>query len=159
MMCQLLNVVHQTVELPLRIHFLLPSEGEAVELLVVADVAEHRFHRGKAASVFRLPFGAVDACLHLVGEAWLAVGLAMEETYLPGLGLFRGAQTFVSLFARHVVLLRALKLDGCESIDDAVAAVAVKRLARRADAGMRVCVVLKVFGAIDGCLFLCFLVA
>jgi hypothetical protein len=40
MMRKLLDVVHQTVELPLRIHFLLPSESETVELLVVTDVAK-----------------------------------------------------------------------------------------------------------------------
>ena len=90
-MRQLLDVVHQAVELPLRIHFLLASEGEAVELFVVPDVAEHRFHRGKAPPVSRLSFGAVDTSLHLVGEGFRSVSFALEETHLPGLGPGGGA--------------------------------------------------------------------
>ena len=50
-MRQLLDVVYQTVEFPLRIHLLLSSEGEAVQLFVVAQVAEHRFHRCKASGI------------------------------------------------------------------------------------------------------------
>ena len=54
-MRQLLDVVYQAVELPLRIDLVLPSQGESVKLFVVPDIAEHRFHRGKAPPVFRLP--------------------------------------------------------------------------------------------------------
>ena len=90
-MRQLLDVVYQAVKFPLRIDLLFPSEGEAVELFVVANVAKYRFHRGKASSVFRLPFRAVDTRLHFVGEAGLSVALALEESHLPGLGLGRGA--------------------------------------------------------------------
>ena len=42
-MRQLLDVVHQTVELPLRIHLRSAAQGKAVEPLVVSEVAEHRF--------------------------------------------------------------------------------------------------------------------
>ena len=90
-MRQLLDVVHQTVELPLRIHLPLLSEREAIQLFVVANVAKYRFHRGKAASVFRLAFRAVDTGFHLVGEGRRAVSLALKERNLPGLGLGRGA--------------------------------------------------------------------
>ena len=90
-MRQLLDVVYQAVKFPLRIDLLLSSEREAVELLVVPDVAEHRFHRSKAPSVFCLPFRAVDTSLHLVGETGLSVDLALEESHLPGLGPGRGA--------------------------------------------------------------------
>jgi hypothetical protein len=45
---QLLDVVHQAVELPLRIDLGLPSQGEAVQFLVRSEVAEHRFHGGEA---------------------------------------------------------------------------------------------------------------
>lgn len=91
MMRQFLDVVHQAVELPLCINLILPSEGEAVELFVVPDVAKHRFHRGKAPAVFRLPFRAVDTSLHLVGEGFRPVSFALEETHLPGLGPGGGA--------------------------------------------------------------------
>lgn len=108
------------------------------------DVAEHRFHCGKALTVFRLSFRAVDSGLHPVGEAWLSVSLALEETHLPGLGLGRGAQALVALFTRYAVLLRTLEFDGSETIDDTVAAIAVEHLARRADAGVRVGVVVEI---------------
>lgn len=48
---QLLDVVHQAAELPLRIDFSLPSRRKAVELFVVPDVAEHRCPGGKAPPV------------------------------------------------------------------------------------------------------------
>ena len=84
-MRQLLDVMNQAVKLPLRIDFLLPSECEAVELFVVPDVAEHRFHRGKASPVFRLAFRTIDAGFHFVGEGRFPIRLALEETHLPGL--------------------------------------------------------------------------
>ena len=67
MMRQLLDVVHQTVKLPLRIDLGSPSEREAVELFVVPQIAEHRLHRGEASTVLHASFRAVDADFHLVG--------------------------------------------------------------------------------------------
>lgn len=78
MMRQLLDVVYQPVELPLRIDLLLPSESEAVDLFVVPDVAKHGFNRGKAPSVFRLSFRAVDAGFHFVDEGLRPVSLALK---------------------------------------------------------------------------------
>ena len=158
-MRQLLDVMYQAVELPLRIDLLLPSEGEAVELLVVPDVAEHGFHRGKASPVSRLAFGAVDAGFHFVGEAGLSISFALKEADLPGLGLGWGAQALVAMTAWHAVLLCTLEFDGCKSIDDAVAAVAVKNFARRANAGVGGWVVVEVCGTINSGLPLLFLIA
>lgn len=159
MMGQLLDVVHQTVELPLRIDLLLASQSEAVQLFVVPEIPEHGFDCGKTSSVFDPTFRAVDTRFHFVGEAGLAVSLTLKECHLPGPGFFRGAQALVPLCARYAVLLRPLKLDGVVAVDHAVTAVAVQRLARRADAGVRVRVVVKVFGSIGGCLFFGFLLA
>ena len=53
-MRQLLDVVYQAVKFPLRIDFALSPEGEPVELLIVPDVTEHRFHCGKASPIARL---------------------------------------------------------------------------------------------------------
>ena len=39
MMCEFLNVVHQTIELPLSIHFLLAAQAEAAERCILAQVA------------------------------------------------------------------------------------------------------------------------
>ena len=51
MMRQLLDVMDEAVQLPLGIDLLLTSEREAIEPLVVPDIAEHRFNRGKTLSV------------------------------------------------------------------------------------------------------------
>ncbi len=156
-MRQLLDVVHQAVELPLRIHLLLPSEGEAVQLFVVAQIAKHRFHRGKASAIADAAFWAVDAGFHFVGEGRCPIDLALEERHLPGLGLFRGAQATVALVARHAVLLHALEFDCGVTVVEAVLAVAVERLAHRADAGMRAGVKVEVLRTIDDGFFVCVL--
>ena len=51
MMRQLLNVMDEAEELPLRIDFLLFAQREAIEPLVVPDIRKHRFNRGKTLSV------------------------------------------------------------------------------------------------------------
>ena len=48
---QLLDVVHQAVELPLRADLRLAPQREPVHVLVVPDVGEHRFHGGEAPAV------------------------------------------------------------------------------------------------------------
>jgi hypothetical protein len=47
-MRQPLDIVYQAVKLTLRVHFLSPAQREAIQPLVVTDIAEHRRHRGKA---------------------------------------------------------------------------------------------------------------
>jgi len=89
-MRQFLDVVHQTVQLPLRIHFLLSPEREAVELLVVAQVAENGFDGGEASAVLASSCRAVYVSLHFVGVTFLSVGFAVEEGDLPGFGFVRG---------------------------------------------------------------------
>ena len=48
MMRQLLDVVNQAVQIPLRVHLWLGSQREAVEPLVVPQVGEHRLDDGDA---------------------------------------------------------------------------------------------------------------
>ena len=89
-MRQLLDVVHQAVELPLRIDFLLSAQGEAIEPLVVPKVAEHGLHRGEPAAIQRPPALRINRPPHPVRVALCrSGGLAAKETYLPGLGLLR----------------------------------------------------------------------
>ena len=92
---QLLDVVHQGVQLPLPVHLGLAAQGEAVELLVVAQIAEHRLHRGEAFAVFGSAVFAVDALLHALGvnvfAGLLAFALAHKEGHLTHLGLLGGA--------------------------------------------------------------------
>ena len=54
-MRQLLDVVHQAIQLPLRIDFDSSSQRESVELFVVPQIAEYRLHRGKASAIVRIP--------------------------------------------------------------------------------------------------------
>lgn len=150
MMCQLLDVVHQTVELPLRIHLPLSAQREAVQPFVIAEVAEHRLHRRKTPAIQRSSPWTVDGRLHpchrIVGGR---VGLASEETHLPRLGLVGGSQTLVSLGTGNTVPLRSLELDGNVTVVDAVRSVLVQGLACRAEAGAGVRIVVKVAGLIS----------
>ena len=144
-MRQLLDVVYQTEELPLRIHFRSPAQREAVEFLVVADVGEDRFHRGEASSVERTPLWAVDRPLHDLGVAHFAARRPpTKEADLPGLRRLGFPQTPVALVARHAIAQRALELYGDETVVIAVRPVLVERLARRADAGAGVRVVVEI---------------
>src|SRR3990167_296894 len=142
-MRQFLDVVYQTVKLPLRIHLRSPSEREAIELFVVPQIAEHRLHGGEALAVLDAPFRAVDAGFHFIGVAH-PVFLAPEERYLPHLGLLRGQQTTITMRTWYAIALRALELHRRVAVDRAAAAVAVKLFARRADACSRLRVVVEI---------------
>lgn len=107
MVRQFLDVVHQAVELPLRIDLLPAAQREAVEALVVAEVGKHRLHRGEAPPVEGATLRAVDGPAHDLGVAWRrATRLAAEETDLPGLRLLRRAQAALALGAGHAIALR-----------------------------------------------------
>src|SRR5690606_4042362 len=64
---QLVDVVDQRKQLPLPVHFRLATQGEAIESLVVADIAEDRFDCGEALSVLLAPLRAVDTFAHALG--------------------------------------------------------------------------------------------
>ena len=66
-MCELLDVVDEAEELPLRLDLLPATERESIEPLVVADVAEDRLHRGEALAVACTTGGRIDSFLHSVG--------------------------------------------------------------------------------------------
>ena len=91
-MRELLDVVHQAVELPLRIDFRFASERKAVEPLVVSDVAEHWLHGGKALPVAPAACFAVDLAFHPLGVGFRVVVLAGEEHHLAHRGAVGVAQ-------------------------------------------------------------------
>jgi hypothetical protein len=93
---QFLDVVHHAVELPLRVHLLPSAQGEAIEPLVVPEVAEHRFDRREAPAVECSTQLGIDGALHPVGGALLRISFAPEEAHLPGLGHFWRPQAFLS---------------------------------------------------------------
>ena len=91
-MGELLDVVDQAEELPLRIDFAFSSQGEAIEPLVVSKVAEHRLHRCEAPAVEHPALWRIDTFLHSVGMGLGRVyGLALEEGDLARFGLRGGA--------------------------------------------------------------------
>ena len=51
-------------QFPLTIDFVSTAQGEAIQLLVVAEIAEHRLDGGEATAVLLATFVAVDACAH-----------------------------------------------------------------------------------------------
>jgi hypothetical protein len=114
------------------------AQREAAELLVVPQVAEHRFDRGEVRVDHPLAQVPIDALLHPVGVGFVTAALAAEEGELSHPGPVRGAQTLMSLFAQHAVALSARVFRGGIAIDRAVPTVAIEPLARRADAGAAV---------------------
>ena len=62
----LLDVVDQREQLPLPIDFVPTAQREAVEPLVVADVAEHRLDRRETSAIFFSTERAVDARTHVL---------------------------------------------------------------------------------------------
>ena len=69
MMRQLLDVMDEAVQLPLRIDLHLSSQGEAIESLVVPKIAEDGFNGGKALAIQSFAFVAVDCPFHEIGVA------------------------------------------------------------------------------------------
>lgn len=65
---QLLNIVYQTVQLPLALYLAFASEREAVQPLVGADVAKHRFDHRHAVTVIKFALLTVYPALHPVGR-------------------------------------------------------------------------------------------
>ena len=99
------------------------------------DIAEHRFDRGKPSSVTGFAFFAVDGPLHPVGVAFFrCVGFATKEGNLPNRCLLRRAQAFGALFAGLAIAQGAAVFRGEAAVVDAICAVAVELLARRAGA-------------------------
>ncbi len=110
-MRQLLDVVHQTEELPLRIHLLLPAQREAIQPLVVSEVGKHRFHGGEAPAIEPPASFGVDRPLHAIAVAQRGAGrLAMEEADLPGLRHVGLPQALVAQGAGSAIPQRALEL-------------------------------------------------
>ena len=131
---QLLDVVHQAIQLPLPIHLRAPAQREAGESLVVPQVAEHGLDGGKARGDHPFALGRIDASLHPLGVGFIAIALAAEEGNLSHPGLARRAQAPLALVARHAVALGSGVFGGGIAVDRALAPVAIEALAGRADA-------------------------
>ena len=108
MMRQLLDVVNQAVEVPLGVHRRARAQGKAVEPLVVAQVAEHRFNGGQSPAVESFSALAVDRSFHAGSELQRRALIFGEECHLPRRGALRVAQTLVAKGAGQAVALCSL---------------------------------------------------
>lgn len=70
-MCQLLDVMDQAVELPLRIDLLPASQGETVDPFVMPEIPEHRLNGGEALPVQSSSFFAANRPFHEIGVTHL----------------------------------------------------------------------------------------
>jgi hypothetical protein len=96
MVRELLDVVYQAEELPLRIDLVSASQGKTIKPLVMADIGKYRFHGGKALPIAPATFCAVDAPSHPVGTRFGLVVLSGKEHHLAHRGALRVAQALVA---------------------------------------------------------------
>ena len=90
---QLLDVVDQAVELPLRVDLVPTAQREPVQAFVVPDVAEHRLDGGEPPAIAVTTLRAVDLALHALCCGFGGVGnFAPQERDLSSRGLVRIAQ-------------------------------------------------------------------
>ena len=95
---QLLDVLHQAVELPLSVHLGPASQGEALQPFVVSQVAEHGLHGGEALRDPLAPLRAVDPALHPVGRGLLGSAVSPDEDrHLSHRGLLGMSEALGSL--------------------------------------------------------------
>jgi hypothetical protein len=134
MIGQLLDIVGQAIQLPLPIHLGATPPREAIQPFVVAQVTEHRLHRGKTPGNHLATQLRVDLRLHPVGVTFVSLAFALEERYLPGLRLLGRAQTLDSECAWHAIALGAAELYRGIAVEGAVRTVRVEPLAGRAGA-------------------------
>lgn len=91
---QLLDVVYQAIELPLPVDLSASSQREAVESLVVAQIAEHLLYGCESPGDHLFALGAIDSALHALGGTLRGTGHRTHENgNLSDVGSLRVAQT------------------------------------------------------------------
>jgi hypothetical protein len=78
---ELLDVVHETVKLPLIVDLAPPAQREPIETLVVSKVGEHGLDDRQALRVTRPPRSAVDAPLHALSRRLGGAGVFAREEH------------------------------------------------------------------------------
>jgi len=102
--------VSHAVELPLAIDPLASTQTKTIQAFVVAQVAEHRLHGGKAAGDHLAADVAVDALAHARQDV-LLFRLRQEERDLARRSFLRRAQTLLALQATQAIAQGTLELD------------------------------------------------
>ena len=110
MMRQLLDIVNQAVEIPLRVHLRLRSQREAIQALVVPKVGEYGFDDRNAPAVEPSSAQAVDSALHAFGVATRRALILVEEGDLADRSALGMSQAPVSHRAGHAIALGPLEL-------------------------------------------------
>jgi hypothetical protein len=81
---ELLDVVHEAVQLPLRIDLGAASQGEPIEALVRAQMRKHGLHRSEPLRTRRAAFGGVDPVAHEGRVIHVArADPTVEERHIP----------------------------------------------------------------------------
>jgi hypothetical protein len=80
-------------QLPLPIHFLLPTQGKSVQALVMPDITEYRLHRRKSLPVQTRALVTVDAFFHTLRVRQRRSLMFVEERNLAHLRFIRMAQS------------------------------------------------------------------
>ena len=76
MLGQLLNIVHQTIQLPLNVDFAPPAQRKSMQPLVISKIGEHGLDNGQSPPIVRATPGTVDAPLHPIGG-----GLGQQQVW------------------------------------------------------------------------------
>ena len=109
-MGDLLDVVYQGEQLPLRIDLALTTQRKASHALVL-EVGEHRFHDGDALIIGKATLDGVELAFHLFHRCLFpGFGLADEDRDLLGFGGVGGGETAASERARAAHRLGAPEL-------------------------------------------------
>ena len=72
------NVVDESEQLPLHIHFGFGAEGEVVQPFLDAEIGKDRLHDRQTPGVDLPAFGCIDAGFHLLDQ------VGMQTAYLDG---------------------------------------------------------------------------
>src|SRR5262245_15700899 len=103
----LTEVMHQTIEQPLRVHLLLASQAEAPQSVSATDVGEHRLRGPESSAVLITALLGVDLALHPRTVGLRFPFRAPEEAHdLAGDGVLGILQTSTPKGAGPTVALR-----------------------------------------------------
>ena len=141
-MRQLLDVLHETEEFSLPVDLLPTAEREAIQSLVRAEVAKHRFHSGEPPGMTRPLLGLVDPPVHARPvRVQTRRGLARKERDLARRRRGPRAQTLRAERAGSTVALRPLKAISHVALRHQLLALPIERLACGTYTGPRDCII------------------
>jgi len=115
----LLDVVHQTIELPLRVDLSSRAQREALQS-AACEVSKDGFHRARPSGVDGTSWWRVDFRLHGLGVRMAFMEFALEESDLSIGTDVRLSQALASQRAAPADVTRALEGDGPYALDHGV---------------------------------------